>query len=159
MEARTTPAARNKPNPQHMLTKLVRYPRSAKGQTSAAYAVDRVSGTLDYTDRLDRLLLTEDSPRNAADQLSGEQHRKRGREDGDEDGATHANHCTAIDTFRSISSLGETVDEQSNNLPNAGGIVDSSLPIGRNEKLSFRSDTSKTLEKRGLAIKRVDLVA
>lgn len=77
MEALTTPAARKSPKPQHMLTKLVRYPRNAKGQTSAAYAVESVS----EASKLDLLLevsLTENAPGNAADQLTSEEHWERG---------------------------------------------------------------------------------
>jgi hypothetical protein len=103
------------------------------------------------------LLLTEYSPRNAANQLAREKHRKRGREDGNEDGATHSDHCTAVDTLRSVTGLGEAVYQEADDLSDTGGVVDSSLPIGRNEKLSFGSHISETLEERGLTVKRVDL--
>lgn len=137
-----------------MLTNDVKYPRRAKGQTSAAYLSSAT--TCLYSRSAERL---KDAPRQATNELAGKQHWQRGRKHGDKDGTDHGDHGAAVDALRAESGLGVAIDDQTNDLTDTGGIVDGCLPVGGDIAFTIGVNTTKAFQERGLSPKGVDLIS
>lgn len=100
----------------------------------------------------------ENAPRNSGQEIPDQDHGQVLGEEENEDTSSHCYHSNHVHCSVSISGLGPTVDEETNDLTTRGCVVHSSLPIGRNQSLAaFCVVRSELLDERALTEEIVDL--
>ena len=80
----------------------------------------------------------EDTPRDALDYATSQEHGEPRGEERDEDGPDHSNHGDDHRLAVAEALCDDAVDEESNDRPNLGSVTDNCLPVGGDDGVAVR---------------------